>query len=95
MDKSPLISGIAATWPLVGAMLFVAVAWSDALVGAARVADRGDAMNARPAGSSCSSRAWPFYDTVCLRDLRRPDGRARAVRIVVAGSSDGHTGNVR
>ena len=55
----------------------------------------GDAMNARPAGSSCSSRAWPFYDTVCLRDLRRPDGRARAVRIVVAGSSDGHTGNVR
>ena len=27
MDKSPLISGIAATWPLVGAMLFVAVVW--------------------------------------------------------------------
>lgn len=95
MDKSPLISGIAATLLVAGAMLFIAVIWSDALVGAPRVAERGVTLRPHPGGASCSSRAWPFYETDCLRDLRRPDGRARAVRIVSVGSSGGHIEDVK
>lgn len=93
MDKSPLISGIAATLLVAGAMLFLAVVWSDALVGAPRVAEHGVALRPHHGGASCG-RAWPFYRTECLRDLRRPDGRARAVRIVSTRSSGSHIGGV-
>jgi len=31
--------------------------------------------------SACADN-WPYYDAACLHDSRRPDGRARAVRIV-------------
>jgi hypothetical protein len=28
------------------------------------------------------SQGWPYYDPSCLHDSRRPDGKARAVRVV-------------
>jgi hypothetical protein len=32
-------------------------------------------------GAGCT-QGWPYYETSCLRDGRRPDGKARVVRVV-------------
>jgi hypothetical protein len=34
--------------------------------------------------AQCSQRVWPYYETACLRDPSRPDGRAHEVRFVEA-----------
>jgi hypothetical protein len=44
---------------------------------------KGDRVDARPLGSACSQREWPYFETSCLRDARNPFGEARAVRVVV------------
>jgi len=31
------------------------------------------------------TQAWPYYEQSCLRDNRRPDGSAGAVRVIAAG----------
>jgi hypothetical protein len=36
------------------------------------------------ARSACSQHAWPYYPGHCLRDLRRPLGRASEARLVYA-----------
>lgn len=90
MGRSPVIPGIAVALMATGAALFLAVLWSDALVGAPRVVGLGGNLGSNPGGTSCSSRVWPYYDAQCLRDLRQPDGRARAVRVVTAGSMSSH-----
>jgi len=86
MDGSPLIPGVMTALVAVAGAFFLAMLWSDALVGAPRVPVLAGDLRSHPTGSSCSGRAWPYYDARCVRDLRQPDGRARAVRIVVSGS---------
>jgi hypothetical protein len=95
MDRSPVIPGIAATLMVVGTAFFFAVLWNDVLVGAPRVAVHGGDLKPHPTDSSCSGRTWPYYDAQCLSDLRQPDGRARAVRIVASGSSARHIAGVK
>jgi hypothetical protein len=43
---------------------------------------KGDRLDSRVPGATCSQRSWPYYDTGCLRDPNRNGGRARDVRIV-------------
>ncbi len=95
MDRSPVIPGIMAVVMVIGAALFLAVLWNDALVGATRVAAYGGDLKSLSAEPSCSGRVWPYYSTECLRDLRQPDGRARPVRILASESSDRHIVDIR
>ena len=41
-----------------------------------------DLVVARPIGTACSAREWPYIDTACLRDPKLPFGQARKVRQV-------------
>jgi hypothetical protein len=43
---------------------------------------KGDRLDIRLFGNVCGGQAWPYYTSTCVLDPRRPDGRARAVRIV-------------
>lgn len=95
MDRLPIVPGIAATLMAAGAAFFLAVLWNDALVGAPRVAVYGGDQKPAPTDPSCSGRVWPYYDAQCLRDLRQPDGRARAVRFVASQSSAGHIVDIK
>ena len=45
---------------------------------------KGDRLDIRPLGTACSQQTWPYYDNACLRDLRGPVRRVRAVRVVSA-----------
>ncbi len=45
---------------------------------------KSDRADARPLGSECSQRAWPYFEAACLRDARNPFGQAGEVRIVSA-----------
>ncbi len=49
-----------------------------AVVAAVRIAESRNA--------ACS-HGWPYYAPVCLHDNRRPDGKARIVRLVTADRS--------
>ncbi len=37
--------------------------------------------------NAACSHGWPYYAPVCLHDNRRPDGKARIVRLVTADRS--------
>jgi hypothetical protein len=43
---------------------------------------KGDRLDIRPIGKDCTQQAWPYYETNCLRDRRRPMAQARDVRVV-------------
>lgn len=43
---------------------------------------KGDRLDIRAIGPSCSEQAWPYYETGCLR--RRIGGARRAVRVVTS-----------
>jgi hypothetical protein len=45
---------------------------------------KAERADARPLGTACSQRAWPYFEAACLRDARNPFGQARRVRIVSA-----------
>ena len=37
--------------------------------------------------NAACTQGWPYYESACLRDNRRSDGKARAVRLVSADRS--------
>jgi hypothetical protein len=43
---------------------------------------KADRVDARPVGTACSAREWPYFEASCLRDSARPFGQARQVRMV-------------
>ena len=45
---------------------------------------KSDRADMRPLGRDCSQQAWPYYEAACVRDVRKPWGQARDVRIVAA-----------
>lgn len=45
---------------------------------------KSDRADARPIGTACSQRAWPYFEAACLRDVRNPFGQVREARIVSA-----------
>jgi len=46
---------------------------------------KGDRLDLRPLGSQCSERPWSYYEARCLRDGSQRGGKAREVRLVIAG----------
>jgi hypothetical protein len=68
-----VVAGAVTVWP--GA--------SDPVVASAPLnSGKGDRLDIRPLGTSCSERAWPYFETGCVRDRRAPLGQAKAVRVV-------------
>jgi hypothetical protein len=58
---------------------------SDRVVASAPLhSGKGDRLDVRPLGTKCSERAWPYFETNCLRDNRMAMGQARPVRVVTA-----------
>lgn len=45
---------------------------------------KGDRLDIRPLGQSCSEQAWPYFEASCLRDSRSAQGHAKPARIVAA-----------
>jgi hypothetical protein len=45
---------------------------------------KSDRADMRPLGRNCSQRAWPYFEAACVRDVRKPLGQARDVRMVSA-----------
>jgi hypothetical protein len=43
---------------------------------------KGDRLNSRETGASCSLRGWPHYEQSCLFDLKSPADAARTVRVI-------------
>jgi hypothetical protein len=72
------ISAAAATAALIAAtslLLSLSPQVEASTPAASTKAVRGDA-------SHCERQSWPYYETGCVRDLRRNAGRAQAVRLV-------------
>src|SRR5688500_5161338 len=49
---------------------------------------KGDRLDVRPLGTSCSEQAWPYFEARCLRDRRMALGQAKTARIVTADRLD-------
>ena len=81
MSKIRFPAGIVATLLLCSAVYMLAAPGSD-VTAISQAAASGDQLLARSAGSGCSEKAWPYYESNCVRDLRQSTGRAKAVRIV-------------
>ncbi|MDB5600357.1 MAG: hypothetical protein JWN71_2401 [Xanthobacteraceae bacterium] len=45
---------------------------------------KGDRLDIRVAGPTCSQKAWPYIEAGCLRDTSKNAGRAKTVRLVTA-----------
>jgi hypothetical protein len=43
---------------------------------------KGDRLDLKPYGAACSARAWPHFETSCLRDTASSTREARTVRVV-------------
>jgi hypothetical protein len=43
---------------------------------------KADRADTRPLANECSLRAWPYFESACLRDARNAYGEARPVRFV-------------
>ena len=43
---------------------------------------KGDRADMRPLGVDCSQKAWPYFESACLRDARHPLVQVREVRVV-------------
>ena len=46
------------------------------------MAAKGDRLDLKTYGAACSARAWPHFETTCLRDTTSPTREARPVRFV-------------
>jgi hypothetical protein len=67
---------------LVAAGLIALPSLSQVQASAPVLVAKGDRVDARPIGPSCSAREWPYFETSCLRDAKQPFGQARQVRLV-------------
>lgn len=76
-----IIAGVATAALLIGATA-LHLSFSTVEASSPPAAVKGDRLDIRPLGSDCSKRAWPHYDSHCVRDRSRPGGKAREVRIV-------------
>jgi len=81
MTKIRFPAGIVAAFLLCSAVYLLAVPGND-VTAIAQAAASGDQLLTRSPGSGCSEKAWPYYESGCVRDLRQATGRAKTVRIV-------------
>jgi len=83
MGRVLLLFGFGAVTVVGAAVLFALLAWNDAVPGPSQ-ATASTVLHKHSIGPSCGNRAWPYYEPGCLRDLREPDGQARAARVITA-----------
>ena len=76
-----IITGAAAAALLIGAAT-IQLGSSTVEASSPPAAVKGDRLDIRPLGSDCSKRAWPHYESHCVRDRSRPGGKALDVRVV-------------
>jgi hypothetical protein len=76
-----IITGAVTAALLIGAAA-VHLSFSTVEASSPPAAVKGDRLDIRPLGTECSQRAWPHYESHCVRDRNRPGGKAREVRIV-------------
>jgi hypothetical protein len=76
------ISAIAAAALVAGAITVLPGASDQVSASAPLNSGKGDRLDIRAVGPQCSQQVWPYYEAGCLKDLRQPMGRAKAVRIV-------------
>lgn len=73
---------------LFGSIVYVfALPGFEVIASPTQPAVKGDRLDIRLLGNACGEQAWPYYISTCVLDLRRPDGRARVVRIVSSDQS--------
>ena len=77
-----IIGGVAAVLVLMGGAVMLAYDGADAR--APRMGVKGDRLDLRPLGPSCSQRGWPYYEGECLRDRLKPGGQPDGVRRIGA-----------
>lgn len=77
-----VIGGVAAVLLLIGGVAILADDGADAR--APRMGVKGDRLDLRPLGPSCSQRGWPYYESECLRDRLKPGGQPDGVRRIGA-----------
>ena len=77
-----IIGGVAAVLLLMGGAVILADGGADAR--APRMGVKGDRLDLRPLGSTCSQRGWPYYENECLRDRLKPGGQPDGVRRIGA-----------
>lgn len=81
MFKIRFSAVIAATFLLSSAVYILAAPASD-VTAISQAAASNDQSPGHSIGARCSEKAWPYYESGCVRDLRQSTGRAQAVRIV-------------
>jgi hypothetical protein len=81
MSKMRFPAGVAATFLLCSAVYMLAAPGNN-VTAISQAAAGGDQPLNHSVGSGCSEKAWPYYESNCVRDLRQSIGRARVVRIV-------------
>jgi hypothetical protein len=77
-----ILSGLAAVAFGAAVMLLIPGISPEVEASTPPTAVKGDRLDYRPTGSACTERAWPYYEASCLRDVNRPNGEARTVRLV-------------
>jgi len=84
MIKKIPLAGIAAASLCGSAVYVLAVPGTEVMASTSQRAIKGDRLDIRPLATACSEHAWPYYNSACVRDRRRPGGWALEVRILSA-----------
>ena len=82
MIKFLTASVVAATF--LCAALYVLGTETEVMASASLTAQKADRLDIQSSEISCGE--WPYYHHSCLRDLKKPDGRARKVRVTSAAN---------
>lgn len=82
MIKFLTASVVAATF--LCAALYVLGTETEVMASASLTAQKADRLDIQSSEISCGE--WPYYHHSCLRDLKKPDGRARKVRVISAAN---------
>jgi hypothetical protein len=75
-------SFVAATF--LGGSLYVLGTETEVMASASQTGQKADRLDIQSNVISCGD--WPYYHHSCLRDLKKPDGRARKVRVISAAN---------
>ena len=76
-----LVAAISAAALLAGLTVTV-VSGLSSNVEAHMLPTKGDRLDLKTYGAACSTRAWPHFETTCLRDTTSPTREARVIRFV-------------
>ena len=78
------ISAVVLAALVAGAVTILPGASDEVVASAPLHAGKGDRLDLRPRGITCSANAWPYFEAGCVRDTRMSFGKARPARIVTA-----------